>query len=81
MDENTHCNTVGASQLIPHLGQQGKHVWLILCLDQGRDSIGIKVQDGAMVKFGLVSLFNGISTFVGYLMPKSSFEKNSIDTI
>ena len=22
------------------------------------------------VKFGLVSLFNGISTFVGYLMPK-----------
>ena len=23
--------------------------------------------------FGLVSLFNGISTFVGYLMPKPSF--------
>ena len=22
------------------------------------------------VRFGLVSLFNGISTFVGYLMPK-----------
>ena len=26
-----------------------------------------------LVWFGLVSLFNGISTFVGYLMPKSSF--------
>ena len=25
------------------------------------------------IRFGLVSLFNGISTFVGYLMPKSSF--------
>ena len=24
-------------------------------------------------RFGLVSLFNGISTFVGYLMPKSFF--------
>ena len=26
-----------------------------------------------MVWFGLVTLFNGISTFVGYLMPKPSF--------
>ena len=26
---------------------------------------------------GLVSLFNGISTFVGYLMPKPFSEKNS----
>ena len=26
-----------------------------------------------LVWFGLVSLFNGISTFVGYLMPKPSF--------
>ena len=25
------------------------------------------------IRFGLVSLFNGITTFVGYLMPKSSF--------
>ena len=31
--------------------------------------------------FGLVSLFNGISTFVGYLMPKSFSEKNSGGTI
>ena len=23
-----------------------------------------------MIRFGLVSLFNGVSTFVGYLMPK-----------
>ena len=30
---------------------------------------------------GLVSLFNGISTFVGYLMPKPSFQKNSNDVI
>ena len=31
--------------------------------------------------FGLVSLLNGISTFVGYLMPKPSFKKNSNGTI
>ena len=30
---------------------------------------------------GLVSLFNGISTFVGYLMPKPFSLKNSSDTI
>ena len=28
--------------------------------------------------FGLVSLFNGISTFVGNLMPKSSLWKNKL---
>ena len=27
--------------------------------------------------FGLVSLFNGISTFAGYLMPNTSLKKNS----
>ena len=27
--------------------------------------------------FGLVSMFNGISTFVGYLMPKLFSKKNS----
>ena len=31
--------------------------------------------------FGLVSLFNGISTFVGYLMPKPFSKKNSSGTI
>ena len=31
--------------------------------------------------FGIVSLFNGISTFMGYLMPKLSLQKNSLDTI
>ena len=31
--------------------------------------------------FGLVSLFNGISTFVGYLMPKPFSYKNSSGTI
>ena len=30
---------------------------------------------------GLVSLFNDISIFAGYLMPKLSFEKNSSGTI
>ena len=29
----------------------------------------------------MVSFFNGISTFVGYLMPKPSFEKNRSGTI
>ena len=31
--------------------------------------------------FGSVSLFNGISTFVGYVMPKPFSEKNSSGTI
>ena len=34
-----------------------------------------------LVWFGLVSLFNGISTFMGYLMPKLFSEKNSSGTI
>ena len=29
----------------------------------------------------LVSLFNGISTFLGYLIPKPSFKKNSCGII
>ena len=32
-------------------------------------------------KSGLVWLFNGISTFVGYLMPMLFFKKNSSGTI
>ena len=32
-------------------------------------------------RVGLVSLFNGISTFVGYLMPKPFSKKNSSGTI
>ena len=32
-------------------------------------------------RFGLVSLFNGISTLVGYLMPKPFSEKNSSGAI
>ena len=39
-------------------------------------------EDGIGIKwFGLVSLFNGISTFVGYLMPKPFSKKNSSGTI
>ena len=33
------------------------------------------------IRFGLVSFFNGISSFVGYLMPKPSFLKNRSGTI
>ena len=36
---------------------------------------------GGFVRFGLVSLFNGISTFIGYLMPKLFSKKNSSGTI
>ena len=34
-----------------------------------------------LVLFGLVSLLNGISTFVGYLMPKLFSSKDSSGTI
>ena len=34
-----------------------------------------------VVQFGLVSLFNGILTIVGYLMPKPFSKKNSSGTI
>ena len=36
---------------------------------------------GKEKRFSLVSLFNGISTFVGYLMLKPFSEKNSSGTI
>ena len=35
----------------------------------------------SLVYFGLVSLFNGISTFVCYLVPKPAFKKNYNGTI
>ena len=44
----------------------------------------VRVDLGVMamkVEFNLVSLFNGISTYIGYLMPKPSFKKNSSGTI
>ena len=34
-----------------------------------------------LAQFGLVSLFNSISTFMGYLIPKLSLQKNSSGTI
>ena len=50
---------------------------------QDNDLIGQMV--GCILKhinhFGLVSFFNGISTFVGYLMPKPFSTKNSSGTI
>ena len=36
---------------------------------------------GGLVWFGLVSLFNGISNFVGYSMPKPSLYKDRIGII
>ena len=40
-----------------------------------------RVRDICLVWFGLVSLFNGISTLYGYLMPKQFSLKNSSCTI
>ena len=37
--------------------------------------------DGSNAFSGLVSLFNGISNFVGYLMPKLFSEKNTRGTV
>ena len=42
---------------------------------------GVRVRVTMLIWFGLVSLFNGISTFVGYLMPKPFSKKNSSGTI
>ena len=46
---------------------------------QGRQSLRHEVSLG-LVWIDLVSLFNGISTVVGHLMPKSLLKKNSSDT-
>ena len=43
--------------------------------------ISSKSECNTSTGFGLVSLFNGISTTVGYLMPKTSFYKKSSGTI
>ena len=34
-----------------------------------------------VLRFTLLVLFNGVSTFLGYLMPKPPFKKNSSGTI
>ena len=39
------------------------------------------IRKSGLVWFGLVSLFNGISTYVGYLMPKLFSQKNRNGTI
>ena len=43
--------------------------------------IAIKCSTHHYLLVGLVSLFNGISTFLGYLMPKPFSKKNSSGTI
>ena len=49
-------------------------MWTLNSLEYERCIIDI-------IWFDLISLFNDISTFVGYLMPKQNFEKNSNDAI
>ena len=44
-------------------------------------TFGANLLRAGMQFFGLVSLFNGISPFVGYLMLKLSFLKDSSGTI
>ena len=43
--------------------------------------MAIQYVNHADMKFGLVSLFNSILTFVGYLIPKLFSKKNSSGTI
>ena len=45
--------------------------------DKGISFIILSYIHVVVSKDGLISLFYGISTFVGYLMPKSSLLKNS----
>ena len=54
---------------INHYSFQDVQVMFILSPEQNREKLQWTV--------GLVSFFNGISTFVGYLMLKLSFENNS----
>ena len=55
-------------------------MYLYACYDVSVISISkvISVQNR---RFGLISLFYGISTFVGYLVSKPSFKKNNSDAI
>ena len=39
------------------------------------------IRSYSAIKLSLVSLFNGIPIFVGYLMPNPAFKKNSSGTI
>ena len=50
-------------------------------LTKSSDTIQPKAGGDERIRFGLVSFFNGISTFVGYLMPKPFSKKNSSGTI
>ena len=50
-------------------------------VDMPLKSIIIKIKRYVSSEYGLVSLFNGIPTFVGYLMPKLFSLKNSSGAI
>ena len=49
--------------------------------EEGRESKKSRRERGGKERFGLVSLFNGISTFVGYSVSKPSMERNCNDMI
>ena len=51
---------------------------LIVATNMGYTNVPINVHRWY---YGLACLFNGISTFVGYLMPKPFSKKNSSGTI
>ena len=53
---------------------------LIHNIFSGRE-VKMKMNQDDVDWFGLISLFNGISTFVGYLMSKLFSKKNSSGTI
>ena len=61
---------------VSFITQTGDSDEIVLCIDKTGSTLR-----AVTVRFGLVSLFNGISTFVGYLMPKLFSEKNSSGTI
>ena len=54
---------------------------VVSCLQRVPHACDRKKLSLISIETGLVSLFNGISTFLGYLMPNSSKSKKSICTI
>ena len=67
---------------------ENRYTYFEIIVDSGGGFIPFREIESAHSKphqqnnwFGLFSLFNGISTFVGDLMPKPSWAKNSSDTI
>ena len=64
--------------------------WAMLCRKKettqrttksGKNQITLRERILEVYKIGLVLSFNGLSIFLGYLMPNPSFSKNSSGTI